>query len=746
MALIDSRRALLTYALVSDALDKHNDFLLGLTPLFSIISEKRDQQLFNANQFAEDVATAFGIELPSEVAEFLQSRLQKEGFLKRLTGPQTTLAFVWTRPQNDRTGDAEQATARLDELLGKFEGFCQSFPSLTATVMSKAELENGLLDWVVANDRQLKGALSAIAQGEKVSATAKPRHNSEIEYLCASFVAHLRDNEPTAFEIVAQIANAALVSEAVLGVFQPPTEAKLTADMTAYLDAPFLMDMLGLSGPAPKEYADTLVQDLTGLGCKVAVFKHSIEEVRDNLKGLLSQNGKQRHGPTADAIRRNQVAEAYVTSVFHNVESHVQRISVPVLDSERTPLAANTHQFFGRQAEERLFQLLQPNYAREKARDRDIESIRVIIKRRAGHRTENVFRSRHVLVTLNDMLVTAATRLAQELGSSKRDVGPAIHRRKLAAALCLFIGPRQRANISRKRLFASCSSALAIRPEIVETIRSRLAQIDDTKASQFEILMNQPRFLQLAMDFTFADENVAANADVSTLFERLKSELTAEERSKSEKKLKDAKRKHAQDLATATAAALQKSESAKLEALKEVDAAREELARAKSKAADAAIQVERERAERTHLLRRRLTSQFRFWGWIRHMYQFVFVAIFVLATLTFSIFGSSEWLWKTLPGNVVIAVSALAAIGLTLMTLFEKGLKVLLRPIDAIQRHMITARIREHGFDKEVANLNIVSGTLTLRGGEKMDFKHDSIDPAMLKSPEGSERGSGDMS
>ncbi len=69
MTPFDSRRALITYALVSESLDKSNDFLMGLAPIFVAIAEERDGQIFNPKTFASDAERFFGLMIPEEVAD-----------------------------------------------------------------------------------------------------------------------------------------------------------------------------------------------------------------------------------------------------------------------------------------------------------------------------------------------------------------------------------------------------------------------------------------------------------------------------------------------------------------------------------------------------------------------------------------------------------------------------------------------------------------------------------------------------
>jgi hypothetical protein len=143
------------------------------------------------------------------------------------------------------------------------------------------------------------------------------------------------------------------------------------------------------------------------------------------------------------------------------------------------------------------------------------------MKRRQGASVDSYLRSRHLLVTNNDMLATVAQKICRELGFRKSSVPPVVHRRRISAAVWLQFGSAKRQAIARKQLIASCSDVLRVRPEIIDQMRARLEKIDPQKASQFDILINQPRYQQLAMDLTFANEAVADRTDVVALYERL---------------------------------------------------------------------------------------------------------------------------------------------------------------------------------------------------------------------------------
>jgi hypothetical protein len=528
MTVEDSRRALVTYALVGEALEKHNDFLLGLVPLFGSIANERAGQLFDPRSFSEDVQRSLGLHIPEEVADFLATRLQNVGMVKRLLEKGGTVTYVWQnieiRPNNSKVDLAE----KIDLILNEFEDFCRSFPSIGAATHTREELQNGLFDWMLQEDKNLSSAMQALGYDPDAEIMHPHRFKAETIYLAASFVKALAQKKSDTLEYISEIANAVIVSEALIGVADPNQKIPQGADVFIYLDAPFAMDLLGLSGVDRREYAAEIVSGLKELGCKIAMFQHNVDELKDNLRGLLGQS--RRYGLSADALRRGEVTEAYIRYVLSNAEEAVKEAAISIYDADKSVLPVTAEQYFNKEGEDRIFQKLQAEYNNTKALDRDIQSISIIMKRRQGAYSTSPFRSKHLLITNNAILAAVALAVCRERGMRSGAIPPVMHRRRVAAMLWLQFGSRRRKALARKQLVASCSTILRIRPEIIDNMRNRLEQIDKVKASQFDVMINQPRFQQLAMDLTFSSENFAANSDANALFEGLEAELVAKER------------------------------------------------------------------------------------------------------------------------------------------------------------------------------------------------------------------------
>jgi hypothetical protein len=233
-------------------------------------------------------------------------------------------------------------------------------------------------------------------------------------------------------------------------------------------------------------------------------------------------------------MRRNEVDEGFVRRVMNNAEQFTRDLQISIVDHDRTPLPVNAQAFFDTAASQRLFQLINVGYASEKARDRDIRSVEIVMKRRAGFKTSMVFKSKHLLVTNNELLSSATQRLSSETTGHKEYVPAALHRRRMSATLWLQLGSERRRAIARKQLVASCSDVIRIRPEIIAKLRSRLDAVDPQKAAQFDVMIRQPRYQQLAMDLTFSNEAIASETDAIAIFGKLQEEMTLAERLRQE--------------------------------------------------------------------------------------------------------------------------------------------------------------------------------------------------------------------
>ena len=101
-------------------------------------------------------------------------------------------------------------------------------------------------------------------------------------------------------------------------------------------------------------------------------------------------------------------------------------------------------------------------------------------------------------------------------------------------------------------LVVACAEAVRIRPEIISRMRDTLQKIVPEKASQFDAMMSQPRYMQLAMDATLGQENLLTQQTTVEAFDKLEKRLVAEAESKAKAQHQVQRKTHKAELETST--------------------------------------------------------------------------------------------------------------------------------------------------------------------------------------------------
>jgi hypothetical protein len=527
-----SKSALITYAAVSDELENSNDFLKGIAPLFSPVAFDNVGRPFDAILFREQLRERFGLSIPEDVAAALIPRLRSVGLLeeRRATSASTPIYF-WTTGSTQPVAPAPLIVERIDRVIAAFSNFSKEFPSLVARQFSPEELEQVLFDFLLSEEREIEYAQKVLSQGPETG-SYYVRYASEGQYLAARFLETLKVSDQALFEFVGEIKNAIVVSQVIIELGTKKKVGPRTVDLMVYLDSPFVMDYLGLSGPERKSYALQIVSGLRALNANVAIFDHSVAEIRSNLQAVLSAQPHQRTGPTAQALRTGAVDEAFVKSVMHNPEYSVEQTDIPIAKITLSTLPPRQKGYFSKEDENRLYSLMRGIHRNEKARERDVSSVGIVIARREGYVT-NPFRSKHLLATDNSAVSRVSSRfMREEKGAEVLTVPPALHLSRVVAAIWLEVGLQDKLDITSKQLVASCVRALSVNPAIIVKIRHNLRKINPENVEQYEAIISQPRYLQMSMDSVLGQPQYINSETSVEIFDRIRDDIVEEERAK----------------------------------------------------------------------------------------------------------------------------------------------------------------------------------------------------------------------
>lgn len=535
------RRMLITYAVVSHEMVGSNDILSGLLPFFEPILVPKNGQIFDNTEFIREVAANTHWNLTVDVASQIVDRMARAKWLTRETAVQDDVIYRVTLPTSlPSEGNAEKLM-QLDRLVTQFSSFLATLPDPPPPISSFEETKELLLQWMV--DSFSLPASARVPNGTSLTETTEiPNVDSRIspteQYLFARFVVWVTNNDSELSKLLAEIGGAVMLTEVILHFRNPSSANRRQLRLSVFVDAPMIMDYLGLSGRTFRDSAAYTIDKFRNMGCTIACFSHSRDEIRDILMALTHSDHVSRFGPTADALRRKEITESQVAVTLASLDQQLKKARIEIVATTLGQLRS-TRTFFPDELVEKLTnELGQSNYS---ARERDAKSAAMVMRKRQGHRTSDLFDARVIMVSQNRRLCSAAKRVTIDddlLG--QWDIGPVIHRSDAAGALFLVMGSDEREKVSRAELLGICMNITRLRPRIVEEVKSQLIGLQSSLSEEdLDALLTDPRCAVALMDATVGADRVVDRSNVEKIVEVVKLSLLNEEQRRFEIELKD---------------------------------------------------------------------------------------------------------------------------------------------------------------------------------------------------------------
>lgn len=530
-----SSKAVTIFATLEALRDNQPDIRYPLATLFEPDLAKYNGAVFDPGSLALEINQQYHLGITADVLEGFIPIFTQRGWLQKVVDSEKGVAFiVQCPPATQVPKDLDNFNKTAERLAEQFREFIRKLSPLSEVSRSDSELIDGLVDWLMLLDRSgensIQKATTHYRLGKKlVLSVSDPREGgapSEDTFLSARFVEHLFEQESEFIPFLIELSEVGLVTEVVRD-FQRPSSSVERTDLAIYLDAPLAMDYLGLSGAPQRQSVSLMFDGIKRAGGSLRIFRESVMEIQSSLHALLARPVSERTGPTADALRRREVLEPFVREVAAHPDKFLIAQGVaPVEDN--LEMFPNQHRFFTKDAYEHLYS--QIGWVKEDAaRHHDALIATLAFRKRAGHRTSDIFDSRHVVVTRNPAFPQLARRIAKEhhfIGDSH--VGPVIHSRQLATAVWLRMGTPDRTEIPRSYILSACRRVLTLRKNIVEKVNEFKATLSPEQAEQLEILISSDRSAQVLMDKTLGSSNVIDAKSMPTLLEEMKKAQIAE--------------------------------------------------------------------------------------------------------------------------------------------------------------------------------------------------------------------------
>jgi hypothetical protein len=504
-----ARRQLITYAFVSSSLDRSADLLTGLIPLFVPIAKVLEGKQFEPDQFAKELSRRYGISINPLAVEELRSRLLKAGLLKRSQPDRTGSTYNYVSAEIDLAEREQKIDDMLNNLIERFKLYVSRLSPIAKLEYTTEQVEDIFLDNIV-REHISENLRDDPTQKEQEQTSAAP----SLPYIVGRFVLDLERNHPELVDDLSQIRAAAIVSEVVLDLRQPPDRNRKFPNLRLYVDGPIVMGLLGLSGSDRQQNLSKMFDQIKKLRCGIYIFSHSVEEIQDMIQAVLHADPIARVGPFGDALRDGEILENYAREIQYQPDRFLKELEIQI---DRTAtIKQSAYSAYFDDGKLLSFKRGLLSWGREKARDRDAQSVAYIMRYRRGVKSNDPLKTNYIFLTEN----SALARISHEFCVSehlldKYQTGPVIPLRRFAALLWMVLGGTdERHELSRRQLLANCALAVRSTPDVVEEMIKTLAKVRAEMVPQIRILMTLPRSSRLAMDVTLGNKKLINDQNV----------------------------------------------------------------------------------------------------------------------------------------------------------------------------------------------------------------------------------------
>jgi len=354
------------------------DYYLSLVAFFEPFIEEKDGQLLDIDALKEYAASKLNLLLTDDVVEIFTSKMSEIGWLVEIARkdgkPLYKCKFIGVKINHE---DYTQYDARLTHLIDGFAGYiAQNNVELASS--DRSYIEESFMSFLVKQ---------FISDGNNFFYSSI-KDDTQIEYWIAKYISYINLRDSSSFEFVQQISGVLLLADGVIEIGNPSQDTKQLSDLVVFLDGPLVMNYLGLAGKREKDNVAIVIDRLKKAGAKLVCFKHSCDEIRDNLSGLFRRAPHERTGPSAEAIRKGEVPEILLANVRNNVEHFVEKVA----KLEIVHAQLNQYEYAARYCDDALYHRLMLDMPSESptARERDAASIAIIMRRRGGHETSEL--------------------------------------------------------------------------------------------------------------------------------------------------------------------------------------------------------------------------------------------------------------------------------------------------------------------------------------------------------------------
>ena len=450
-----------------------------------------------SRKFSEQIHSYYGIPMNPLVADSLVKKLVSA---KMLALEDSRLTII----HSNGNGNNQLIPNEVENLLDEFVDFVrQKYPTTDEIAkMSDKDLKTACMERMKTEDilratdvsGGKKNPALEMEDLEQQIDDLRPSNKRMFDILWVWYIEFLRDGFPEKHAVLMKVVRGILIAEVIFSI-QKPGSKDLLRNVSVVIDAPLLLDALGLGSPEYHGYAKDLFEMMHLGGVQMRVFDHSLIEMENVIRTTMSAVRRgEGFGPLAERLQGNTVEQGRALIVQNNAREAVEdRLKVKVIESDEHDIE-EYHQYchpdiMGPLRYDIGGLNVSPTFDK---RDMDAKSVVATLRLRRGISSASMVDAGWFFVTKNEPLAKNANRFLRGKKLIKPGhVPPVVTAREMAGYIWFSAGiPADKIRkIAESDLIARCSAVLEPGQDIRTNLRTVLQHLDDPQMREEYISM-----------------------------------------------------------------------------------------------------------------------------------------------------------------------------------------------------------------------------------------------------------------
>lgn len=520
---MDISRSLIHYSLVHEEFSKSRDLIKGLLPIFAPAIAKHNTEFYNPEVFTAELESMYGLKMHPYVAEDIIPKLESENLLVK-TQAGKKAAYI---------NKSEQTFKSNKEQTGLFQELIDAFVRTTDVMLSDSSLSMSKADIEKAFHHRL-ARLDFI--NEEFNEKDSSKEEELLNYSFSRFIESMSEKDEKYQKVLEQAHSGAMIVEVILNLRTPPDSEKKLEDVKILVDAPILIDLLGLADNELVQYSNELIEQISASGAKLITTDYYIQEARDLIQNSLRNyhNEKRRVTDLDRFLLKSSLNFTKTESIVRDLEGSLAKKGIDLSSNNYNNEATSSQR--AKDLEDEIFSAL-GNYQNEKAQARDAKSVALVVARNRYKEINNISDADILFLTKN-------SRITEQINSYLRrkriildgTISPVITDRKLATLLWVMHGGQGK-NLVSSELLANCHRAIEAKVSILRKAKNTLLDISKLGSEDkehIESIINNKRTAYCLLDKVGGNIELIKGKDPKNIIEEVIKEIKLEERELSE--------------------------------------------------------------------------------------------------------------------------------------------------------------------------------------------------------------------